>query len=73
MVVLAAISSPAQDEVIEKILKHLNRWDPPWLRRRPARGPPAQRALFEEVEESQVEHWNPEDENQDGAAAEWCE
>jgi hypothetical protein len=73
MVVLAAISSPAQDEVIEKILKHLNRWDPPWLRRRPARGPPAQRALFEEVEESQVQHWNPEDENQDGAAAEWCE
>ncbi len=40
MVVLAAISSPAQDEVIEKILKHLHRWDPPWRQGRRKRGPP---------------------------------
>ncbi len=41
MAVLAAISSPAQDEVIEKILKASGEWDPPWARQRPARGPPA--------------------------------
>ena len=41
MKVLAAISSPEQDEVIEKILRARGEWDPPWLRRRPARGPPA--------------------------------
>ncbi len=40
MVVLSAIASPAQDEVIEKILKHLHLWDPPWSRQRSARGPP---------------------------------
>jgi ribosomal protein S27E len=41
MKVLAAISSPAQDDVIEKILRARGEWDPPWLCRRPARGPPA--------------------------------
>ncbi len=40
MVVLAAISSPAQDEVIETILKHLKLWDPPWLKGQRQRGPP---------------------------------
>ena len=40
MKVLAAISSPAQDDVIEKILRSSGRWDPPWLKGRPARGPP---------------------------------
>ena len=39
--IIAAISSPAQDEVIEKILKAKKIWDPPWLRKRPARGPPS--------------------------------
>jgi hypothetical protein len=40
MKVNAAISSPAQDAVIEKILRAHGEWDPPWKRRRPARGPP---------------------------------
>ena len=40
MKVIAAISSPAQDDVIEKILRCLNLWNPPWLRQRRARGPP---------------------------------
>ena len=40
MKVLAAISSPAQDDVIEKILKARGQWDPPWLKSHPARGPP---------------------------------
>lgn len=39
MKVIAAIG-PDQPDVIERILRHLNRWDPPWLRQRKARGPP---------------------------------
>ncbi len=39
MKVVAAISSPAQDAPIEKILRHTGQWDP-WLRKRKARGPP---------------------------------
>ena len=42
--VVAAISSPAQDGVIEKVLRSSGLWDPPWLRRRRARGPPAAHA-----------------------------
>jgi hypothetical protein len=37
MRVLAALSSPAQDAVIERILKCRGEWDPPWGRRAPAR------------------------------------
>jgi len=44
MRIIAAISSPAQDDVIEKILRQLDRWDPPWKRHRKARGPPASRS-----------------------------
>jgi hypothetical protein len=40
MKVLAAISSPAQDELIERILRARGEWDPPWKRERKARGPP---------------------------------
>ena len=43
MRVIAVISSPAQDDVIEKTLKSMKLWDPPWLRQRAtikARGPP---------------------------------
>jgi hypothetical protein len=40
MKVLAAISSPAQDDVIEAILRARGEWDPPWKRERKARGPP---------------------------------
>ena len=35
--------APAQDVLIEKILRHTDRWDPPWLRKRKARGPPPNR------------------------------
>lgn len=47
----SVISSPAQDEVIEKILTHLGAWRPPWLSGRSqgsARGPPAHRAAHRE-------------------------
>ncbi len=40
MRVVAAISSPGQDDVIEKILKSRGQWDPPWKRARKIRGPP---------------------------------
>ncbi len=40
MRVVAAISSPAQDDVIERILKSRGDWDPPWMRPRKIRGPP---------------------------------
>jgi hypothetical protein len=71
MVVLAAISSPEQDAVIERILKSRNEWHPPWLRRRPARGPPTHAELF--AEECQVPTWNPEDENQDTPGDAWLD
>ena len=40
MKIVSAISSPGQDEVIEKVLRHLNIWAPPWKKERKARGPP---------------------------------
>lgn len=43
MKVIAAITSPAHDEVIEKILRCIGRWNPPWKRARRARGPPARK------------------------------
>ena len=49
MKIVAAISSPEQDEVIEKILRHLNLWAPPWKRERKARGPPPPRRPREDT------------------------
>jgi len=40
MKILAAISSPEQDDVIERILRARGAWDPPWQRAPRARGPP---------------------------------
>ena len=39
MKIIAAIG-PDQPDVIERILRHLHRWDPPWKRQRKVRGPP---------------------------------
>jgi len=41
MKIVAAITSPAQDDVIERVLRHMKLWDPPWKRERRARGPPS--------------------------------
>jgi hypothetical protein len=41
MEIIAAITSPGQDDVIEKILKARGEWEPPWLRQPRTRGPPA--------------------------------
>jgi len=40
MKIVAAITSPQQDDVIERVLRHLQIWAPPWRRARKARGPP---------------------------------
>jgi hypothetical protein len=41
--ITAAFSHPGEDDVIEKILRHLQLWDPPWKRQQAqrARAPPA--------------------------------
>ena len=55
MKIIAAISSPEQDEVIEKILRSRREWDPPWFRQRKARGPPADGA-FAPPPETRIEY-----------------
>ena len=60
MRVLAAISSPAQDEIIEKILRAKNQWDPPWKKTRPPRGPPPQTSP--PATETSSRHWVPDEE-----------
>ena len=40
MRVIAALTSPHQDDVIERILKSRGEWNPPWKQERQARGPP---------------------------------
>ena len=69
---LASQSSPAQDGVIEKILRCRGEWRPPWEPERPPRGPPKQLEFFRE-QGSQVPTWNPEDENQDPPGDAWME
>ncbi len=71
MRVLAAISSPAQDDVIERILRCRNQWQPPWERQRLPRGPPRQLELFQD--DPGVSVWDPEDENQDPPGDWWLE
>ena len=65
MKVIAAISSPAQDDVIEKILRSIGVWDPPWKRIRRARGPPRQTELFDEDSSSQLPAVEEEDLSQE--------
>ena len=40
MRVISALTSPHQDDVIERILKSRGEWDPPWRQERRARGSP---------------------------------
>jgi hypothetical protein len=39
MKIIAAIA-PEQEDVIERLLRHLHLWDPPWKHERKVRGPP---------------------------------
>jgi len=82
MKVLAAFSSPAQDAVIEKILRARGEWDPPWLRPRPARGPPRggaggqgrppgeTRIQFDEGYDPRREEWEVDRDFEDGPSGE---
>jgi hypothetical protein len=38
---IVAVVAPEQEDVVERILRHLQIWDPPWKRQRKARGPPS--------------------------------
>ena len=69
---LASQSSPAQDEVLERILRCRGQGHPPWERERPPRGPPKQLEMFSQ-ERNEVPTWNPEDENQDPPGDGWME
>jgi hypothetical protein len=40
MKIVSAISSPEQDDIIERVLRHMKLWNPPWKSERKARGPP---------------------------------
>ena len=51
MKIVAALTSPHKDEAIEKILRHLKLWAPPWKRERKARGPPRRGAGEDTPEE----------------------
>ncbi len=64
MKVRSAISSLAQDEVIEKILRARGEWDPPWKRERRARGPPRQPEMFSTVLEEECSQVRPESEEE---------
>jgi len=62
MKVIAAISSPEQDDVIEKILKARGQWDPPWSRPRRARGPPPSGASTPSVRRCTIDpQWDVDD------------
>ena len=68
MKVIAVISSPAQDDVIERILRHTGQWDPPWKRQPRARGPPHPPQMFSTVVDEEFAQILPEGEenlNQD--------
>ena len=71
MEIVSAISSPAQDDIIEKILKHLDLWDPPWKRVRPPRGPPPEEQSM--TQEIVPDPWCDEDENQDPPGDSWMD
>lgn len=51
MKVISALTSPHQDDVIERILRHRGQWDPPWKRDRKIRGPPRQLEILTQTAE----------------------
>ena len=71
MRVVAAISSPAQDDVIERILRHTKSWDPPWKREPKARAPPASKNPHQEEPFSQLTLFEEEDLSQDTPGDDW--
>ena len=71
MRIVSAITHPHQDNVIEKILRASGQWDPPWLRKPRARGPPRQKEFFQ-GEDYQLPAVEEEDVSQDVPGAD-CE
>jgi hypothetical protein len=61
MKIVAAITSPHQDDVIEKVLRYLRIWDPPWKRERRARGPPSEDHAREKSPEEDPSRADPID------------
>ena len=74
MKVVSALSSPRQDDIIERILKSRGAWNPPWKRQRRARGPPKEIEKQLELVPAESEFAPQDDDefefNQD-APAEW--
>jgi hypothetical protein len=48
MKIISALTSPHQDDVIERILRARGEWNPPWLRERKIRDPPRRLEFSEE-------------------------
>ena len=69
--VISAISSPEQDDIIEKILRHRGEWDPPWKRSKPPRGPPTEEQPL--TQEIVPDPWSDEEENQDPPGDGWMD
>ena len=61
MEILAALSSPGQDGVIEKILRSRGEWDPPWKRPAKVRGPPSSTQKSQGSAESHPREGHPPD------------
>ncbi len=55
--VVAAISSPAQDHVIEKVLRARGEWAPPWKRPQKTRGPPPVTSQSQGLSDSEGAHF----------------
>ena len=64
MRILSAISSPAQDDVIEKGLRARGERDPPWTRERRTRSPPRQLEMFGTVLDEECSQVRPESEEE---------
>jgi hypothetical protein len=62
MRVISALNHPHQDDVIERILRHLGQWHPPWRRQRRARGPPPQSEIFTSVIDEEFSQLPPQEE-----------
>jgi len=67
------LTSPHQDDIIERILKSRDAWDPPWRQERRARGPP--KAIEKQLElvpdESEFASQDDDEFNQDPPSEWW--
>ena len=71
MRVVSALSSPHQDDIIERILKSRGEWDPRWKRQRRARGPPKEFELVRDESEFAPQDDDEFEFNQDPTSEWW--